>query len=178
MRAIIFVTLWFFASLCNAGMVWSATEIPPEQISKVKANDKLLEATIFDAPDEHSVYLDKAWHGIHYLLTESAESNDSLASKVIMGGESIGPDFGYGQAQLLTPEEVKEIARLLKGQPAEVLSKRYIPSQLKKAGIYPEVIWEREKDGALQYLLDNYKRLVAFYEKSAQNGYAVILSIH
>lgn len=178
MRTIIFITLWVLASMCHAGMVWSATEIPPEQVSKVKSNDKLLEATIFEAPDKNSVYLDKAWHGIHYLLTESAGSNGTLASKVIMGGESVGPDFGYGQAQLLTPAEVKEIAKFLKEQTAEVLLKRYIPSKLKNAGIYPEVIWERERDGALKYLLDYYKVLVVFYERAAQNGYAVVVSIH
>lgn len=178
MRALIFVVLWLAATVCHAGLVWSATEIPPEQITKVKANDKLLEATIFEAPEAHSVYLDKAWHGIHYLLTESAESNNTLASKVIMGGESIGPDFGYGPAQLLTPDEVKEVAKLLKTQTAEALSKRYDPSKLRQAGIYPEVIWEREKDGALKYLLDYYSRLVAFYEMAAEKGYAVILSIH
>ena len=47
------------------------------------------------------VDLDKAWHGIHYLLTGSVESNKTLASKVIMGGEDIGPDRGYGPARCL-----------------------------------------------------------------------------
>jgi len=46
-----------------------------------------------------AVELDKAWHGIHYLLTGGAEPNGTLASKVIMGGENIGPDLGYGPAQ-------------------------------------------------------------------------------
>jgi len=35
------------------------------------------------------------------LLTGSVESNKTLASKVIMGGEDIGPDRGYGPARCL-----------------------------------------------------------------------------
>jgi Domain of unknown function (DUF1877) len=55
-----------------------------------------------------AVDLDKAWHGIHYLLTGTTLSNRTLASKVIMGGEDIGPDFGYGPAQLLQPQGTME----------------------------------------------------------------------
>ena len=67
------------------------------------------------------VDLDKAWHGIHYLLTGSVESNGTLASKVIMGGENIGPDRGYGPAQLLKPAEVKAIAQLLEETSPDML---------------------------------------------------------
>jgi len=42
------------------------------------------------------VDLDKAWHGIHYLLT-AAQSECTLASKVIMGGQDIGPDQDMGR---------------------------------------------------------------------------------
>src|ERR1700733_11055773 len=38
------------------------------------------------------VDLDKALHGIHYLLTGRADSSNTVASKVIMGGQDMGPD--------------------------------------------------------------------------------------
>ena len=72
------------------------------------------------------VDLDKAWHGIHYLLTGSVASNKTLASKVIMGGENIGPDRGYGPAQLLKAAEVKAIAKLLDETTPEVLRTRWL----------------------------------------------------
>jgi Domain of unknown function (DUF1877) len=122
------------------------------------------------------VDLDKAWHGIHYLLTGSAESNGTLASKVIMGGENIGPDRGYGPAQVLKPSEVKAIAQLLEQTTPDMLAKRYKPKEMTRADVYPE-IWERDGDEALQYVLEYYTKLTAFYKLAANRGQAVILVI-
>jgi|SRR5882762_2700693 len=123
------------------------------------------------------VDLDKAWHGIHYLLTGSAETNGTLASRVIMGGEDIGPDQGYGPAQLLYPEEVKAIAQLLEQTTPEMLRGRFKPKEMTRADVYPGVIWERDGDQALEYLLVDYKKLVAFYKRAAERGQAVIFAI-
>ena len=123
------------------------------------------------------VDLDKAWHGIHYLLTGSAESNGTLASKVIMGGEDIGPDRGYGPAQLLKPDEVKAIARLLEITTPDKLRKRFKPKDMTRADVYPSVIWERDGEEALRYVLDYYTKLVVFYKLAAERGQAVILAI-
>jgi hypothetical protein len=46
-----------------------------------------------------------------------------------------------------------------------------------RADIYPSVIWERDGEEALEYVLDYYKKLVAFYKRAAERGQAVILSI-
>jgi hypothetical protein len=123
------------------------------------------------------VDLDKAWHGIHYLLTGSVDSNHTLASKVIMGGEAIGPDQGYGPAQLLKPGEVKAIAELLEKTTPDMLRKRFKPKEMSRLGIYPEIIWERDGEQALSYVLDYYKKLVAFYKLAAERGQAVILTL-
>jgi hypothetical protein len=123
------------------------------------------------------VYLDKSWHGIHYLLTGSVDSNGSLASKVIMGGEDIGPDRGYGPAQLLEPGEVKAIAQLLEQTTPDMLRKRFKPKEMTQADVYPGEIWARDGEEALQYVLEYYKKLVAFYKLAAERGQAVILVI-
>jgi hypothetical protein len=144
-----------------------------EMVAELKAWVQKRKAEVGDT----EVDLDKAWHGIHYLLTGSAESNDTLASKVIMGGQDIGPDRGYGPAQLLMPGEVKEIAKLLEQTTIETLRARYKPKEMTRARIYPEMIWERDGEDALRYVLENYKKLAAFYERAAERGQAVILAI-
>jgi Domain of unknown function (DUF1877) len=93
-----------------------------------------------------------------------------------MGGEDIGPDQGYGPAQLLKPDVVKAIAQLLEQTTPEMLRGRFKPKEMTRADVYPSVIWEREGDEALEYLLANYKNLVAFL-RAAERGQAVILAI-
>jgi hypothetical protein len=46
-----------------------------------------------------------------------------------------------------------------------------------RADIYPSVIWERDEDEALTYVLDYYTQLVAFYRRAAERGQAVIFAI-
>ena len=123
------------------------------------------------------VDLDKAWDGIHYLLTGSVEPNNTLASEVIMGGKSIGPDRGYGPAQLLNPAEVKAIAHLLEETSADMLRQRFNPKEMTQKGVYPAVIWERDGEEALTYVLNYYKELVAFYTRAAERGQAVVYEI-
>jgi hypothetical protein len=128
--------------------------------------------------DDTQVDLDKAWHGIHYLLTGSVDANGTLASKVIMGGESIGPDdIGYGPAQLLKPDEVKAIAQLLEQTTPDMLRKRFKPKEMTRLDVYPGVIWERDGDEALKWVLESYQNLVAFYRRAAYRGQAVIIAI-
>ena len=47
--------------------------------------------------------LDKAWHGIHFLLTGSAWETTPGAGESVLGGDPVGPDRGYGPARLLDP---------------------------------------------------------------------------
>lgn len=161
-----------------AGMTWSARAVDPSQIAALKSDDKLLEQTLFGQAKtgDTEVDLDKAWHGIHFLLTGSAGSNGTLASKVIMGGESIGPDRGYGPAQLLKPVEVKAIAHLLGETTPDMLRERFKPKEMTRADVYPGM-WEEDGDENFGYVLDNYKKLVAFYKRAAQRGQAVIFVI-
>jgi hypothetical protein len=168
----------FAVNAALASMVWSGVAVDPTLISKLKSDGAVLEETLNNAPSDRSVYLDKAWHAIHFLLTGSSDSTRSLASKVIFGGESIGPDQGYGQAQLLTPSEVKAIAELLTRETPERLASRYDPKALEKADVYPAVIWVREGQGALKYVLDYYTKLVKFYQQAAEQGSAVVFVIH
>lgn len=130
----------------------------------------LLEHT--DAPK--MLDIDKAWHGLHFLLTGSGEPTNDIRSKAIFGGKEIGDDVGYGPARLLTANEVKTIARALKSETSEKLRARYDPKRMDALGIYPG-IWVRDGTEALHYLLENYAALVAFYEKSAAAGHAILI---
>ena len=78
---------------------------------------------------------------------------------------------------MLKPAEVKAIAHLLEETTPDMLRKRFKPREMTRADVYPGVIWERDGDEALIYVLDYYKKLVAFYKLAAERGQAVILVI-
>lgn len=173
----LFLLYLFGSTSTYAGMVWVGVGVNPSEISRLKTDEKFLNTVFVSAPKGQSINLDKAWHGIHFLLTGNAEAANSLSSKVIFGGESFGPDLGYGPAQLLTPAEVKGIAKLLMKETPERLAARYDPVAFEQADIYPSVIWVREGKAALTYVLGYYRKLVEFYQNAAERGNAVVFVI-
>lgn len=54
--------------------------------------------------------LDKAWHGIHFLLTGSTWEGEKPLNFLISGGETIGEiEVGYGPARSIKSVDVKKI---------------------------------------------------------------------
>lgn len=126
-----------------------------------------------------SIDLDKAWHGIHYLLTGSAWEGGSPLGYLVEGGEPVGEvDVGYGPARVLRPSQVQEFGAALEQVAPEHLQQRFDPRAMMKADIYPS-IWGRNsaEDDALGYLLDHFQRLRAFVAQVRQLGKGLVFGL-
>ena len=122
--------------------------------------------------------LDKAWHGIHYLLTGSVWEGDEPLNFLIAGGGTIGEiDVGYGPARCIKSDLVRRIHEHLSGISVEELKSRFEPGKMMANEIYPE-IWDRiEDDGNLDYLIEYFKELKHFISKAVENNLGIIISI-
>ena len=113
----------------------------------------------FIEQERTSTDLDKAWHGIHWLLTGSADGGDEPLCFLLAGGEPVGDaDVGYGPARALTSERVAAWDVALSQISREELARRFDPKAMLDADIYPQ-IWARSIKGeedTLDYLLQAY----------------------
>lgn len=119
-----------------------------------------------------SLSIDKAWHGLHYLLCGKPQPGTDLASQAVMGGTEIGDDLGYGPARYFDPATVAAIAREL-SQPnleAEMMA-RFNPDQMMSLGIYPGQFVPGEDD---EWLMEAFRKLRKFYVDAAANNLAVV----
>lgn len=123
--------------------------------------------------------VDKAWHGIHYLLTGTAWTGEAPVNFIVQGGREIGKvDVGYGPARALKSSEVREVAAALEALPPEELADRYDPEEMSRLEIYPE-IWTRDPDEDWQsYLIDNYTELRNFVLRAAERGYGLLVYLN
>lgn len=121
----------------------------------------------------HSMDVDKAWHGIHYMLTGQAEGGEAPLAWAIMGGKEVGDDIGLGPARLLTHVQVSMIAEALPDEDA--FKAAFDPQAMQAAGIYPDTIWMRDGTSARDYVLEYYRDLVAFYRAAAQRVDGAVL---
>jgi len=156
------------------GMVGCFAAVSTTTLDGLRADPESIEEYLYpnDGEDEPPYYIDvdKAWHGIHYLLTGSAEGGAEPLSLAVMGGEEFGPEVGYGPARFLTPTQVSLVAGALSQLTVDHLESRFNPEDMEAKDIYPDVIWARDGKDALDYLLENYRQLATFYRDAAQRG--------
>jgi len=128
--------------------------------------------TFTGAHDELS--LDKAWHGVHYLLSGSPEPTAAPLGQAVLGGTEIGDDFsGYGEARVFDPSQVAEISEALAAPETErAVVERYDPARMSELQIYP-FGWEDEEDNR-DWVLVSFRDLRGFYADAAANGWAIV----
>lgn len=119
-----------------------------------------------------SVSLDKAWHGVHYLLCGATEPNGTVIGNTILGGTEIGDDFsGYGEARYFDAAECSAILAELNRPTLEAeMTRRYDTAQMTRLKIYPNG-WSGPD---LQWLMDEFHKLRSFYEDATAKGLAIV----
>lgn len=132
------------------------------------------------APNEgRQIDLDKAWHGIHFLLTGRADGGDKPANFLLHGGREVGDvDVGYGPARALTSADTRAAHAMLAARSDDALRARFDAEAMMGAEIYPE-IWDRdpEEDDAVGYLMENVASLRTFLAKAADEGLGILITL-
>ncbi len=121
-------------------------------------------------------YLDKAWHGIHYLLTGAADGVYPPPGNVICGGaylEIPAEDDDVDPPFVFDPDDVEDIWEGFQAIPLDDLMAHYNPADMETKMIYPS-IWVRDGAEALDYLLHYYEELVEFFDIAHQRQLAVV----
>lgn len=155
------------------GMTLVGRRLPEEHWQRLLADPGSAWQTLH-GPADPQLDVDKAWHGIHYLLTWTAWDISEGAGSAVLGGTPIGDDGGYGPPRVLTPDQVATVAAALEALDVPVLRARYDPDALSAADIYPQV-WEGERFD--DYLGPHYAELRHFYLAAAAEKQAVLLAI-
>jgi len=162
------------------GMIACFTSLAPEALQHLRDNPDEIGDFLYPDGGEgeppNYVDLDKAWHGLHYLLTGDAYGGPMPLSLAVFGGVEFGPEISYGAARFLTVDEVAAVATALAGITPEALRQRFNPDEMEELEIYPQ-IWTRDDPETLDYLLDAFPELQQFYANAATRGEAAILWI-
>lgn len=174
-RLLVAIAILLVAATAHASVVYYLAAGPEAEFRSLAEQPDQLGQLLY-SQNPNGLYLDKAWHGVHWLLAKSAGPTPAPESKVIFGGKEIGKNLGYGKPRIFTPSEVKQIASLLDSLSLDELKKNYQPQAMDKADIYPNdwVEWEKSGEPALDYLLSAFQELKAFYRRAARAGHSVI----
>lgn len=134
---------------------------------------RLLDLDDDDDPDVAITDLDKAWHGIHYLLTGSDWEGEPPLNFLLQGGTMLAEEDEEPAPRLLQPDEVREVSSALAAVDEDHLRERFDPEAMKALDIYP-AIWDDGPE-ALDYCLTYFAQLQAFMREAARQQRAVVI---
>jgi hypothetical protein len=126
-----------------------------------------------------SADLDKAWHGIHYLLTGTADGGEPPLSFLVTGGQEIGEiEVGYGPARAFTAAETQTIADAFARMGDQDLLAGFDPPDMMAKEIYPE-IWDRTPpaDDPIGYLREFLPVLRSFLRQAADARMGMVVTL-
>ena len=180
--------------LADPPLIWSVVAPDkPELVDRERARPRGLLARLFGrkpAPADpfplwlsdgegKQLDLDKAWHGIHFLLCGDAWEGDLPLGFIVSSGTPIGDeDVGYGPARAFSSEQVTEIAEALDAITPESLKARFDRAAFEENGIYPNV-WDESPDDCFdQYLLVYYSELKKFVQMANAAGKGILVYLN
>jgi hypothetical protein len=142
--------------------------------------DYALDGRLPETAQGEELNIDKAWHGLHYLLTGTAWAGFEPAYYLVKGGEQVGDeqehDVGYGPARILFPQQVAAFNEAVQLLTPDEIERRFSSEKMVELQIYPEV-WSREGNNAqdnIDYLNGYAQELQAFLSRAAKQQKAVI----
>src|SRR5262245_50107120 len=118
-------------------MIGNFMRVPAELLAELRNDPERISDVLYpedeDAPKPGAqLDVDKAWHGIHFLLNGEAWEGEPPLN-FIVGGQEIGDvDVGYGPARGFSVDEVRAIATALGPITGETLRSRYNARELTK----------------------------------------------
>ena len=154
--------------------------LPDEELRALIAEpsriERLLSASFFGGSNGNGdeLEIDKAWHGLHFLLTGTAWEGSFPLNFIVSGGEEVGDDLGYGPARGLNSDDVKKVHTALDPFTTDELRRRFDSDRMTELEIYP-FGWSHDPDGELEYLLEFYTELRAFVRRTAERGHALLV---
>jgi Domain of unknown function (DUF1877) len=123
--------------------------------------------------------LDKAWHGIDFLLTRGRDAVAHGLDFLTEGGIEIrGQEVGYGPARAFRSTEVRAIARELSALSDDVLRTRFDPATMTAEDVYPN-IWDRTPpdEDPLAYLMENVRTLRQVMQTLVDSGNGLVITL-
>jgi hypothetical protein len=164
-------------------MIGNFQHATDEEIAQLLAQPDRIHAFLHgegDYEDRADLDIEKAWHGIHFLLTGSDWGGEEPLNFLVSGGVKVGDeDVGYGPARAFTSARVREIDAALARISAQDLRARYDAQKLDREGIYPH-IWDRpdEEQSNREDLAIRYEQVRQFVATLARDGLGMLVYLN
>jgi len=165
-------------------MIGNVLRMSTKKVEALRANPERITRVLYPSEDGDTVMsddvhldLEKAWHGIHFLLTGEVWEGELPLAFLVRGQELGDVDVGYGPARSFDASEVRAIAEALGPISPSMLRSRFDPRATGWSEVYP-THGAAPDDEAREYFISYYEALRAFVLETAELGAGLIVYIN
>jgi len=127
-------------------------------------------------PEHNEINLDRAWHVIHYCLTQDIGEGSHPLGFLLYGGRLAGDlDLGNGPSRFLIRAEIAEINRKLQQVSFDDLKANYEAEKMDD--VYPPGDWSHLDEESLEYLEHYFSDLKIFISNCVRDELGALISI-
>lgn len=127
-----------------------------------------------------NISIDKAWHGLHYLLSGTAWDGVPPLNFLLKGGVGISDDEGSVEHRLYTSRQVQDIRQALISVDIAQLQARVDPEAFVKFDIYPHIQVKGRANAPSgadsKYYIHHFLKLKEFISRAAIANLGVVTS--
>lgn len=162
-------------------MIAAYLRVSPLALETVAAKESLLRALIDHEKEvEEAIDIDKAWDGLHYLLSEERRSGATNAGHPIdLGGYFVhglkpvipGVCTPGGEIRCLTRPDISRV--LSWAASVSGLEGKFDAVAMQRMRVYPQG-WIKERDERLAELISAFAKLSEFYSRCDSRNHCVI----
>lgn len=158
------------------GMYCEVSVASHEDLDRFSADPNILTmSSVRRRTTAQSISLEKAWHGLHYLLTGQAWMAEGPLAFLLVGGEELGEDEDT-PARWFTREASLVIHKALSQISDELLWSRYDADQMTEQGIYP-VIWDEDEEELKEEYLSYFHQLKQVVAAAVESGQGLLVEL-
>jgi hypothetical protein len=162
-------------------MVLYVRRATEDQIDSVRNNPSSVSAFFFESGADVAgdlIDFDKAWQAVHFTLSGAEYYTDDDLGALLLNSETVGDDFGYGAAWIISHERLAAFHAALSQMSDHDIRSRFDPQALVDNDIYAYEDCVESPDEALQYLMQGIPNLRLFAEKCASTGSSALAAIY
>lgn len=166
------------------GMIACYQMVDAEVINRLKEKE---EDEIFEAIEElqedadTTLDIDKMWDGLHFLLTGVSATEpliDNELSKAVVGDMLFSEDEDADFIAYTMPESVASIVSAMDAFDIIKAVEDFKPQIFAQQGIYPDIWMHEDKRNLQNELTETFQILKCFYQKTAEAGKGILVSIY
>jgi hypothetical protein len=120
------------------------------------------------------ISLEKAWHGLHYLMTGETEGGAGPLAFILVGGQNLGDESE--PIRYFSPAETSAIHRAVAAVSDDNLWSRFNPQAMDAADVYPG-IWDEDEEELKEEYLMYFGQLKKLIAAATAQGHGLLVTI-